>query len=112
MSNGDGRTASAERMALARVEDLPIGTGKTVRCDDLELAVFRLNDGTVRAVENRCPHKNGVLAEGMVSGHYVFCPLHDRKIDLNDGLVQKPDTGCVRTFATSVVDGVVWVDRA
>jgi len=76
---------------------------------DVELAVFRLSDDTVRAVENRCPHKHGVLAEGMVSGHYVFCPMHDRKIDLNDGLVQKPDDGCVRTFRATVEDGVVWV---
>jgi nitrite reductase (NADH) small subunit len=109
MSNGSGPAAAAQ-VELARLDDLPIGMGKTVRCKEMELAVFRLSDGTVRAIKNRCPHKNGVLAEGVVSGNYVFCPLHDRKIDLNDGMVQKPDTGCVKTFPTAVKDGVVWVD--
>jgi nitrite reductase (NADH) small subunit len=110
MRNGSGTPAATVRVELAKLNDLPIGTGKTVRCKDLELAVFRLSDNTVRVIENRCPHKNGVLAEGVVSGHYVFCPLHDRKVDLNDGEMQKPDTGCVRTFHTTVEEGVVWVD--
>jgi len=109
-TTGSAGAAAAKRVRLAMLEELPVGTGKTVRAGDVELAVFRLSDDTVRAVENRCPHKHGVLAEGMVSGHYVFCPMHDRKIDLNDGLVQKPDDGCVRTFRATVEDGVVWVD--
>ncbi len=110
MAMGSVKQVAGSRVELARLEELPVGTGKTVRLGALELAVFRLGDDTVRAVENRCPHKNGVLAEGMVSGHYVFCPMHDRKIDLCDGQVQKPDDGCVKTFATSIEDGVVWVD--
>ncbi len=110
MAMGSVKQVAASRVKLARLDELPLGTGKTVRLGALELAVFRLGDDTVRAVENRCPHKNGVLAEGMVSGHYVFCPMHDRKIDLNDGLVQKPDDGCVKTFGTWIEDGVVWVD--
>lgn len=103
-------SAAVERMEIGKVEDLPIGTGKTVRLRGLELAVFRLSDSAVKVIENRCPHKNGVLAEGIVSGQYVFCPMHDRKINLDDGNVQKPDTGCVRTFRTELRDGVVWVE--
>jgi len=110
MTMGSAKPTAAKRIMLGSLSDLPVGTGKTVRAGEFELAVFRLSDNTVRAVENRCPHKNGVLAEGMVSGHFVFCPMHDRKICLDDGLVQKPDDGCVRTFGTHVEDGVVWVD--
>ncbi|MCI3921566.1 nitrite reductase small subunit NirD [Paenibacillus sp. TRM 82003] len=112
MINGsEARAITPAMVEVAKLRELPVGTGKTVRCRDLELAVFRLSDDTVRVVENRCPHKHGVLAEGMVSGHYVFCPMHDRKVDLNDGLIQKPDTGCVKTFRAVVEDGVVWVER-
>ncbi|WP_199615326.1 nitrite reductase small subunit NirD [Paenibacillus alkalitolerans] len=103
-------SAAAETLELAKLDDLPVGMGKTVRVRELELAVFRLADGTVRVIENRCPHKNGVLAEGLVSGSFVFCPLHDRKISLDDGMVQKPDTGCVRTFPISIRDGAVWLE--
>ncbi|MDP5275042.1 nitrite reductase small subunit NirD [Chengkuizengella axinellae] len=94
---------------VAKYDDLPVNSGKTVRFKDKELAVFRLTSGKILAIENRCPHKDGVLAEGIVSGEYVFCPLHDRKIDLTSGLVQLPDTGCVETFDVSVEDGKVYI---
>ncbi|QHT61541.1 nitrite reductase small subunit NirD [Paenibacillus lycopersici] len=72
--------------------------GRIVRIGELELALFKQSDGTVTAIENRCPHKGGKLSEGMVCGSHVYCPLHDWKIDLNDGLVQAPDDGCVQRF--------------
>ncbi|OXM82979.1 hypothetical protein CF651_28655, partial [Paenibacillus rigui] len=37
-----------------------------------------------------------------VVDHHVYCPLHDWKIDLNDGLVQAPDEGCVQHFTVNV----------
>jgi nitrite reductase (NADH) small subunit len=42
--------------------------------------------------------------EGIVSGKYVFCPLHDWKIDLKDGRVQAPDHGCVQSYEV-VIEG-------
>lgn len=43
----------------------------------------------MHAINNVCPHKEGPLSEGTVSGEYVYCPLHDQKIDLNTGEVQE-----------------------
>ncbi|WP_274654427.1 nitrite reductase small subunit NirD [Paenibacillus humicola] len=78
--------------------------GRVFRLGELELALFKLSDGEVKAVENNCPHKNGKLSEGMVCDHHVYCPLHDWKIDLNDGLVQAPDEGCIQTYPVFVDD--------
>lgn len=91
------------------LEELPVNLGKTVRYREFEVAVFRLGNGTVRALQNRCPHKQGVLAEGMVCDDHVFCPMHDRKIHLPSGLVQAPDTGCVETYPVQLKDGRVYV---
>ena len=55
-----------------RAEDLPIQIGKEVQMKGMSIALFRLSNGDIRAVENRCPHKNGPLAEGIVSGEFVF----------------------------------------
>ncbi len=97
---------------IGHVGDFPRGSGKTIRFDGLELALFHLRSGKFKAVENRCPHKNGVLAEGIVSGDYVFCPLHDRKIELSSGLVQVPDSGCIQIFPVYVgEDGAVLISR-
>ncbi|WP_123040338.1 nitrite reductase small subunit NirD [Cohnella candidum] len=79
----------------------PLGA-RTVRHGDKEIALFRLSDGEVLAVENKCPHKGGKLSEGMVCGGNVHCPLHDWKIDLRSGQVQKPDDGCVGTFELEI----------
>ncbi|QJC53668.1 nitrite reductase small subunit NirD [Paenibacillus albicereus] len=76
-----------------------------------EIALFKLTDGEVLAVENRCPHKGGKLSEGMVCGSAVHCPLHDWRIDLRTGQAQAPDEGSVRTYAADVdADGSVWVE--
>ncbi|KAB8138897.1 nitrite reductase small subunit NirD [Gracilibacillus oryzae] len=89
---------TVKKVFVGNYSELPERLGKTVILQDKEIAIFKLASGDVRAIENRCPHRGGVLAEGMVSGEHVFCPLHDWKINITDGLVQAPDEGCVQTF--------------
>src|SRR5213080_4241002 len=97
------------RIKVATIDEIPEKLGKTVQIGSHGIAIFRLANGEIRAIENRCPHKGGVLAEGMVSGEHVFCPMHDWKISLKDGKVQAPDTGCVKTYETEIKDGNVIV---
>jgi nitrite reductase (NADH) small subunit len=97
------------KVLVCAADELPERLGKTVRVEGNEVAVFRLSDGRVRAVENRCPHKGGVLTEGIVSGEYVYCPMHDWKICLDDGKVQEPDNGCVKTYQTIIDDNDIYL---
>ncbi len=70
---------------------------------NVELALFRTSDGAIYALENRSPHpKGGPLAEGIVSGHYLYDPLYDWKIDLRTGEVQAPDQGNVVTYPVTL----------
>ena len=94
---------------IGEVAELPQKLGKTVIVGNMEIAVFKTENGNIRAIENRCPHKESVLAEGILSGEYVFCPMHDWKISVKDGKVQAPDVGCVQTFPVEVKDGQVYV---
>ncbi|MEH7333007.1 nitrite reductase small subunit NirD [Neobacillus drentensis] len=94
---------------IGKAEDLPQKLGKTVTIGRKEVAVFKLENGKIRAIENRCPHKGGVLAEGIVSGEFVYCPLHDWKISVMDGRVQAPDVGCVQSYPVEVRDGQVFI---
>lgn len=98
-----------EPIYVAQLDELSVGIGKKVSIDCLELALFRQENGDVLAVENRCPHKGGVLSDGIVSGEYVFCPMHDWKIDLRKGEAVAPDVGCVKTYNVSIVDEAVYV---
>jgi nitrite reductase (NADH) small subunit len=98
-----------QRFKVATVSEMPKSIGKTVSIGSHEIALFHLADGTFRAIENRCPHKGGVLVEGMVSGEHVFCPMHDWKINMSDGKVQKPDNGCVKTYTVEVENTEVFI---
>lgn len=89
-------------MIVGHISEFPERRGRVFRYGELELALFKLSDGEVKAVENSCPHKQGKLSEGIVCDHHVYCPLHDWKIDLQDGIVQAPDEGCVNTYPVHV----------
>ena len=94
---------------IGEVVELPQKLGKTVTIGKKEIAVFKTENGDIRAIENRCPHKGGVLAEGILSGEYVFCPMHDWKISVKDGKVQAPDVGCVQSYPVEVKDDQVYI---
>ncbi|MNW52916.1 Assimilatory nitrite reductase [NAD(P)H] small subunit [compost metagenome] len=90
------------KLLIANVRDIDKLGSRTFSVGGKEIAIFRLSDGSVRAIENHCPHKGGRLSEGMVCGSAVHCPLHDWKIDLVSGKVQEPDHGTVLVYETEV----------
>ena len=97
------------KIKVTSIDTLTPLVGKKIKLHNKEIGVFLTEEGSIHAIQNRCPHKDGPLSEGTMSGDYVFCPLHDQKIDLNSGLVQAPDEGCVEVFRTEVQDGDVYV---
>ncbi|WP_078549947.1 nitrite reductase small subunit NirD [Litchfieldia alkalitelluris] len=93
-----------------KISDLPIGAGQVVQLENESIAIFKCSNGEIYAIENKSPHpKGGTIAEGLVSGEYVFCPLYNWKVSLQSGEVQAPDHGKVRTFPTKVLDGIVYL---
>ena len=82
---------------LGAVEQIPLGQGACFIVGDQEIAVFRPRDGRIFAVENRCPHRQGPLSEGIVGGGKVICPLHGHKFDLTTGKGSDPSE-CVKVF--------------
>jgi nitrite reductase (NADH) small subunit len=90
------------RILVGKVMDIDAKRSRVFTVGNREIALFKLSTGEIRAIENSCPHKGGKLSEGIVCDHHVFCPLHDWKINLNDGIVQAPDEGCVITYKVEV----------
>jgi len=90
------------KLHIGHLADIDEKGSRTFKVQDTEIAVFKLSDGSLHAVENRCPHKGGKLSEGMICGTAVHCPLHDWKIDLRSGKVHEPDKGCLNTYPTEV----------
>ncbi|RED62993.1 MULTISPECIES: nitrite reductase small subunit NirD [Cohnella] len=104
-----GTTQVKQKVFVANFAELPPRIGREIVVDGLKIAVFRLSDDRIKAIGGACPHKQGPLAEGIVAGEYVFCPLHEYKVSLIDGKVQEPDDGCVATYDTLVEEDKVYV---
>lgn len=102
-------TQVKQKILVAPADDLQQRIGREIVVDGNKIAVFRLSDDRIKAIGGVCPHTQGPLAEGIVSGEYVYCPLHEFKVSLIDGKVQEPDDGCVATYETLVEEGKVYV---
>jgi nitrite reductase (NADH) small subunit len=98
---------------ITNCENIPLREGRVVDVKGVEIAIFNLGDRFL-AVRNRCPHQGGPLADGIVSGSTVVCPLHAWKVELESGAVVRPGDSahCVRTFQTRVDQGVVLFNLA
>jgi nitrite reductase (NADH) small subunit len=92
-------------------ENIPLREGRAVIAGGREIAVFNLGDRFL-AVANRCPHRSGPLADGIVSGDTVVCPLHAWKFSLETGkgVSSASASGCVETFRTRVEHGIVLLE--
>ncbi len=101
-------TTTTPRLApICRVEDLPVGLGRAFRVGGQSVAVFRSRAGQVFAVANRCPHRGGPLADGMLVGDQVVCPLHTFRYHGETGACDQAGACSVAAYPVEVADGVV-----
>ncbi|WP_375282169.1 nitrite reductase small subunit NirD [Pseudooctadecabacter sp.] len=97
---------------IAALDDVPARGARMIKTALGCVAVFRTADDQVFALDNACPHKAGPLAEGIVHGTSVTCPLHNWVISLETGEAQGADEGCVATYPARVEAGRILLDRS
>ena len=97
---------------IGAVEDVPLRGARRIRTPLGCVAVFRTDEDTVFATSNTCPHKGGPLAEGIVHGQQVTCPLHNWVFDLETGEAQGADEGRIATYPAKVEAGRILIDAA
>lgn len=91
---------------LGAVDDVPPGEGREYVVEGRRIAVFRPRGGDVVALDARCPHAGGPLADGMVGMDGVVCPLHARRFSFADG--SSDHDGCaVMVHRVTVDDGML-----
>ena len=98
-------------VTVCPVEELAPGEVKIVRVGELAIGVFNAG-GELYAIEDRCSHDDGPLAEGdFEPDEYVaICPRHGSRFDIRTGRpLSLPAYIPVETFAVTVDDGLVKV---
>jgi len=99
----------SETLDICLLSELPPGASRTVEWEDLEIGIFNCN-GVLLAVEDRCSHDDGNLAEGEFDPDActVECPRHGSLFDLHTG---KPTTlpayVPIETFPVRVEDHMI-----
>jgi nitrite reductase (NADH) small subunit len=102
----------SRHVRLGLLSEIPPGEGRTFRVGDQRVAVFHGREGHVFATQAECPHRGGPLADGLVGGTTLICPLHEWSFDLRSGMVLNGACG-LRTYPiTQGPDGMLVLEMA
>src|ERR1700756_251328 len=96
---------------VAAADEFPPGSTKIVRHGYLFIGVFNCG-GELYAIEDRCSHDDGPLAEGDWDEETCrgICPRHGSAVDLRSGRpLSLPAFEPVATYPVVVEDGIVKV---
>jgi len=111
-TSGIGITHVSPLIDICQLEELPPGAKRLVEHEDLEIGVVNCR-GEIFAIEDRCSHDDGPLAEGEIDLEKctVECPRHGSLFDLRTGKPQTlPAYVPVETFPVVIEDDVIKVE--
>jgi 3-phenylpropionate/trans-cinnamate dioxygenase ferredoxin subunit len=99
----------AEIIDICPLDELPPGAMRVVEWEDLEIAVVNCK-GELFAIEDRCSHDNGPLAEGELHEDdcTIECPRHGSLFELRTGKpITLPAYVPIETYPVSVEDDII-----
>ena len=76
-------------LAVATVDELPVGQRIYLEIGDLYLIVFNIADKYF-AIADLCSHDEEPLDAGELDGHAVICPRHGARFDVRTGQALTP----------------------
>jgi nitrite reductase (NADH) small subunit len=94
----------AQTVSVGPVAQIPVGEGRTFIVNSEQIAVFRTHSGDVYATQAECPHQRGPLADGLLGGTTIYCPLHDRAFDLRSGEGLGGECAKLKTYSVVLTD--------
>ncbi len=95
--------------AICKAEELPEGDVRIVELEGIKIGIFNVG-GELFAIEDRCSHDDGPLAEGTFdpAACTVECPRHGSLFDLRSGRPKTlPAYTPVETFEVKIEDGEI-----
>lgn len=95
---------------VATLSQLADGSCLAVDLDGLPVVLVR-SGGSIRALENRCPHAGAPLSEGFIEGTNITCSWHGWSFALDTGICPDDPSACVPTFEVRVEGDDILVRR-
>ena len=106
----DGTTTN--KIGVCPAAELPPGAMRLVEHDGIKIGVFNC-EGALYAIEDRCSHDDGPLAEGEFDPATctVECPRHGSLFDLSTGRPKTlPAFAPVQTFPIAIEDDTITLE--
>lgn len=106
-------STETETITVCKLAELAAGQMRLVEAGERKVGVFRCADGELFAIEDRCSHDDGPLAEGEFDpgACTVECPRHGSLFDLRSGRPRTlPAYRPVQTFIVRVEDDDVLLE--
>jgi 3-phenylpropionate/trans-cinnamate dioxygenase ferredoxin subunit len=98
-----------EFTTVATTDEIKPGERLVVEIGTAWVAIFNV-DGRYYAIEDRCTHDDGPLAEGDLRGCIIECPRHGATFDITNGKVlSAPALVDVPTYQVQVVGDEIQV---
>ncbi len=96
---------------VATTDEIQPGERMVVEVGRRWVAVFNV-DGQYYAIEDRCTHDDGPLAEGELYGCEIECPRHGARFDIRTGQVTAPPALVdVPAYAVRVIGNEIQIAR-
>jgi 3-phenylpropionate/trans-cinnamate dioxygenase ferredoxin subunit len=106
------RSQLSDKVTVCAEGELPAGEMRLIEVDGRKIGVFNCA-GELYAIEDRCSHDDGPLAEGEFDAEActVECPRHGSLFDLTTGRPKTlPAYVPVETFEVSVEDDTIQIE--
>jgi nitrite reductase/ring-hydroxylating ferredoxin subunit/uncharacterized membrane protein len=103
---------AGEPVVVARGEELKVNQMKLLHVDGRRLVLARTEEGYA-AFDDRCTHRGGSLAGGVMIGGVVQCPWHGSQFDCRSGTVRAgPAQEPVKSYRVTEREGKVMLTLA
>jgi uncharacterized membrane protein/nitrite reductase/ring-hydroxylating ferredoxin subunit len=103
------KLVSDQPVVVARADELEVDQMKLLHLDGHRIVLARTHEGYV-AFDDRCTHRGGSLAGGIMIAGVVQCPWHGSQFDCKRGVVKAgPAKEPVATYSVNEREGAVFL---
>jgi uncharacterized membrane protein/nitrite reductase/ring-hydroxylating ferredoxin subunit len=94
---------------IGKENELEIDQMMLVHINKRRIVIGRTEEGLV-AFDDRCTHRGGTLADGVMACGVVQCPWHGSQFDVKTGKVQAgPARGAIKCYSLKISDGKIFL---
>jgi nitrite reductase/ring-hydroxylating ferredoxin subunit len=99
-----------KKLYIGEKENLDARLPLAFEVEDYRVALFKLPGGEIHAIDDLCTHEDASLADGVVDGDIVSCPLHGAQFNIKTGAaLSLPALRSVNSYPVVIEDGKIFI---